>query len=227
MRVGVIGSGRIGGNAGRLAARAGHDVLFSFSRSPESLKEAAAAAGRSARTGTPAEAAEFGEVVIFAVPWTVVDDALRQAGSLAGKVVIDTTNQFGASGWEEIPGGRTAAEVNAGRMTGARYVKSLNTLTAGFQAAAADRPPDQRTAMFLGGDDAEAKQIATGLIRDMGFEPVDVGGFGELWIMEAPRRDGAVYGEEYRPDDARRIAEALHTDRERASELARTLRVAA
>jgi predicted dinucleotide-binding enzyme len=225
MRVGVIGSGRIGGNAGRLAARAGHEVLFSFSRSRESLEQAAREAGEGSRTGTPAEAVEFGEVVIFAVPWTAVDDALRQAGSLAGKVVIDTTNQFGPDGLQEIPENLTAAEFNASRMVGAGYVKSLNTLTAGFQAEAAERPPEQRPAMFVGGEDAAAKRTAAALISDMGFEPVDVGGFGEIWIIEAPRRDGAVYGEEYRPDDARRIAALVRDDPQQASELARTLRV--
>src|SRR5919202_104728 len=113
------------------------------------------------------------------------------AGRLDGKVVIDTTNQFGPRGLEDVPEGMTAAAFNAGRMTGARYVKSLNTLTAGFQAQAAERPARERTAMFLGGDDAEAKRAAAALIADMGFEPIDVGGFAQIWIMEAPRRDGA------------------------------------
>jgi predicted dinucleotide-binding enzyme len=225
MRIGVIGAGRIGANAGRLAARAGHMVMFSFARSTESLDRAAAGAGDRASTGTPAEAVEFGELVIFAVPWTAVDEALRQAGSLAGKVVIDTTNQFGPRGLEQLPDGLSAAAFNARRMPGAGYVKSLNTLTAGFQAEAADRPESDRAAMFLGGEDADAKQAASSLIAEMGFVPVDVGGFGEIWIIEAPRRDGAVYGEEYRPDDARRIAAAVRDDPEGASELARTLRV--
>lgn len=226
MRVGVIGSGRIGGNAGRLALRAGHEVMFSFARSVESLEQAAADAGEGARTGTPEAAVAFAEVVIFAVPWVAIDEALRQAGSLAGRVVIDTTNQFGPNGLEEIPDGLSAAEFNAGRMGGADYVKSLNTLTARFQAEAAERVDGRRVAMFLGGDDAAAKKTVAALIADMGFEPVDVGGFAEIWIMEAPRRDGSVYGEEYRPDDARRIAAAVRDNPEEAGELARTLRVA-
>jgi 8-hydroxy-5-deazaflavin:NADPH oxidoreductase len=226
MRVGVIGAGRIGGNAGRLLARAGHEVMFCFARSEESLQQAAAEAGGGAQTGSPSDAVAFAEAMVFAVPWTTVDEALRQAGDLSGKVVIDTTNQFGPGGVQELPDGLTAAEFNARRMPGARYVKSLNTLTSGFQAAAAERPAGQRAAMFLGGDDAEAKEIAAQLIRDMGFDPVDVGGFAQIWIIEAPRRDGAVYGEEYRPEDARRIAEALQTDPQRASALASELRVA-
>jgi predicted dinucleotide-binding enzyme len=225
MKVGVIGAGRIGGNAGRLLARAGHAVMFSFARSEDSLARAAAAAGESATTGTPADAIAFGEVIVFAVPWRAIDEALHEAGYLAGKVILDTTNQFGADGIVELPDGMSAAEFNARRMSGAGYVKSLNTLTAGFQAEAAERPPGERVAMFLGGDDADAKRIVSELIADMGFEPVDVGGFGEIWIMEAPRRDGAVYGEEYRPADARKIAALVRDDPERASSLAGALRV--
>src|SRR5436190_10912292 len=88
MRIGVIGAGRIGGNAGRLFARAGHEVMFSFSREPEKLQELAGETGASA--GTPAEAAAFGEVVMLSVPWRLIDDVLAQAGSLEGRIVVDT-----------------------------------------------------------------------------------------------------------------------------------------
>ena len=209
MRVGVLGSGRIGGNAGRLFARAGHEVLFSFSRSPEKLKALADEAGNGARAGIPREAVEFGEVVVLSVPWALVDEALEAAGPLDGKTLIDTTNQFGPGGLAEIPGGISAAEFNAGRARGARLVKSYNTMTAGFQVEAAGRTGEERVAMFFAGEDAEAKRVVAGLIEDSGFAPVDVGGWGEVWIMEAPRRDGAVYGEEYRSAGALRIAEAL------------------
>ena len=79
--------------------------------------------------------------------------------------------------------------------------------------------------MFLAGEDADAKQLVAGLIRDIGFEPVDVGGFAEVAIMEAPRRDGAVYGEEYSGADGQRIADAVREDRELAAKLAAELRV--
>jgi 8-hydroxy-5-deazaflavin:NADPH oxidoreductase len=81
-------------------------------------------------------------------------------------------------------------------------------------------------AMFLAGEEADAKLIVAGLIRDIGFEPVDVGAFAEAPIMEAPRRDGAVYGEEYSGADGQRIADALREDREQAARLALELRVA-
>jgi predicted dinucleotide-binding enzyme len=145
---------------------------------------------------------------------------LAQTGSLDGKVVIDTTNQYGEGGWEQLP--KPAAQVNAERMPGARLVKAFNTLTSGFQGEATGRG----VAMFLAGEDADAKQVVAGLIRDIGFEPVDVGGFAEAPIMEAPRRDGAVYGEEYSGADGQRIADALREDPEQAAKLAAELRVA-
>jgi predicted dinucleotide-binding enzyme len=206
MRIGIVGAGRIGGNAGRLFAQAGHDVMFSFSRQPQKLQALADETGGSA--GTPSEAAAFGEVVTLSVPWTLVDEALAQAGSLEGKIVIDTTNQFGRSGWEDL-GERTAAELNAERVSGARYVKSFNTLTSGFQAEASRRSGDERVVLFLCGDDAEAKAVVAGLIEDAGFVPVDVGGIADARVMEAPRREGAVYGEEYREPEARAVVEAL------------------
>lgn len=217
MKIAIVGAGRIGGNAGRLFAEAGHEVMFSGSSDPAKLEAAAAEAGGAA-VGSPREAVEFGEVVMFSVPWRAVDDALGQTGPLEGKIVIDTTNHFGPGGPEELD--TSAAEVNAARMPGARLVKSFNTLTAGFQGEAGGRG----VAMFLAGEDGEANQVVAGLIREIGFVPVDVGGWSQVGIMEAPRRDGAVYGEEYSGQDGARIAEALSHNPEEAAQLARELR---
>jgi 8-hydroxy-5-deazaflavin:NADPH oxidoreductase len=108
----------------------------------------------------------------------------------------------------------TAAQLNQQRMPGARLVKSFNTLTSAFQASEAGRPdPEDRVVLFLAGDDEGAKEIAAGLIRDAGFEPADVGGLADAAVMEAPRRPGSVYGEEYRPADARAVVEALRAGR--------------
>jgi predicted dinucleotide-binding enzyme len=212
MRIGVIGAGRIGGNAARLWAQAGHQVLLSFSRDPEELQARARQIG--ARAGTPREAAHFGDVVMLSVPWRLIDEALAQAGPLDGRIVVDTTNQFGPDGLEALPEGRTAAQVNAERMSGARYTKAFNTLTSAFQAEAAGRTGPDRVAMFLCGDDAEAKAVVAGLIEDAGFTPVDVGGTADAAVMEAPRREGAVYGEEFHDEDARRFLQALRRQAE-------------
>jgi 8-hydroxy-5-deazaflavin:NADPH oxidoreductase len=209
MRIGIIGPGRIGGNIARQLASARHHLALSFSRDPDGLARRAAELGGTA--GTPAEVVEASEVVVLSVPWTAVELALEQAGSLEGKIVIDTTNQFGASGWQELDG--TAARLNASRMPGARYTKSFNTLTSAFQEETASREGDQRVVQWLCGDDAAAKETVARLIRDAGYVPVDVGGIDECAVMEAPRRDGAVYGEEYREAEARAVVDALRGGR--------------
>jgi len=210
MRIGVIGAGRIGGGAARLLARAGHELLLSYSRDPDKLRSQAEEIG--AQAGSPAEAAAFGDVVILAVPWPAIDDAVAQAGSLDGRIVIDTTNPFGAGGWE-VPAGRTTTQVNQERLAGAHVVKSFNTLTAAFQQEASGRTGEKRVAMFLAGDDAEAKRVVAGLIDDAGFDPVDAGTAAQSAILEAPRREGAVNGEEYRRAEALAAVEAAQAGR--------------
>ena len=202
INIAVIGPGRIGGNIARQLAAAGHDITLSFSRDEDALGRFAEEIGGSA--ASPADAVAAAEVVVVAVPWGLLPDAIEQAGSLAGKIVIDTTNQFGAG---PMPSeGQTAAAFNAARMSGSRYTKSFNTLTAAFQVETAHRDP--RVVQWLCGDDAGAKQIVAGLIREAGYEPVDLGGTAGCAVMEAPRRDGAVYGEEYRLPEAEEVVAA-------------------
>jgi 8-hydroxy-5-deazaflavin:NADPH oxidoreductase len=208
MRIGIVGTGRIGANAARLFAKAGHDVMLSFSRDQDKL--AALAAELGGRAASPREAVAASEVVFLSVPWRLMDEVLEQTGSLEGRIVIDTTNQFGTGGWEDL-GGRTAAQVNAARMPGARYTKAFNTLTSGFQAEAAGRTGPDRVVMFLCGDDDEAKRVVAGLIDDAGFTPVDLGGTADAAPMEAPRRPGAVYGEELHEDEARAFVDGLRS----------------
>jgi predicted dinucleotide-binding enzyme len=207
MRVAVLGAGRIGGNIARRLAEAGHEVSISFTRDPDALRARAAELG--ATVATPGEAVAGAEVVVLSVPWGAIPEALEQAGSLEGKVVIDTTNQFGPGPKPEA--GRTAAAFNAERMPGSRYTKSFNTLTSAFQAETAHREP--RVVQWLCGDDEEAKAVVAGLIRDAGYEPVDLGGVEGCEVMEAPRRDGAVYGEEYRLPEAEQVVAAVRAGR--------------
>ncbi len=212
MRIGVVGAGRIGGGAARRWVLAGHEVLLS-GRDVAKAAERARALG-AAGAGTAAEAAAFGEVVVVSVPWTALDDVLGElAGALAGRVVIDTTNQYGPGGVEPLPEGSTAAQVNAARMPGARYTKSLNTLTAAFQAESAERTGADRAVQWVCGDDADAKAVTMELVADAGWVPVDLGGTADCAVMEAPRRAGAVYGEEYREPEARAVVEALRAGR--------------
>ena len=96
-------------------------------------------------------------------------------------------------------------------MPGARYTKAFNTLTSGFQAEAAGRTGPDRVVMFLCGDDEEAKRIVSGLIDDAGFTPVDMGAIADAAPMEAPRREGAVYGEEVHEPEARDFVARLRS----------------
>jgi predicted dinucleotide-binding enzyme len=205
MKIGIVGAGRIGGNLASLWAKKRHSVMLSYSREPENLEQRSSAIGALASAGSVREAAEFGDVVLFSVPWTRVEEVLEEIGdeALDGKVVIDTTNQYGPDGVEEMPSGQTAAQVNASRMpAGVKYVKAFNTLTAGFQGSAAGRSGDERVAMFFCGDDDEAKETVKKLIREIGFAPVDAGSLAEATVMEPPRREGAVYGEELSKPEA-------------------------
>jgi hypothetical protein len=207
MRIGIVGAGKIGGNCARQLAKGGHEVMLS-GRDLSKLEPLAEQIGEAARIGTPAEAGEFGEVVVFAVPWDGFDEAVSSAGDLDGKIVLDTTNQYGRS---EMPAeNQTAASFHAARVDGARYTKSFNTLTSTFQAEAAFREPEEdRVVQWVCGDDVAAKQVVMGLIADAGYAPVDVGRNEDAAVMEAPRRDGAVYGEEYRLPDAERLVAAV------------------
>jgi 8-hydroxy-5-deazaflavin:NADPH oxidoreductase len=138
--IAVLGAGHIGGNIARRLARAGHSLTLSFARDMEGLNTLADEIG--AAVATPADAVAASQVVVISVPWGALPEALAQAGSLAGKVVIDTTNQFGPG--PHPADGQTAAAFNATRMPGAWYTKSFSTLTPAFQVATADRPEDQR-----------------------------------------------------------------------------------
>jgi hypothetical protein len=210
MRIGIIGAGRIGGGIARRLGLAGHVVTLSFSRDQEGLERLAREIGPSATVATPAATATAADVVVVSVPWSVVPDALAQVGRLTGKVVIDTTNQFGTP---SPPQGQTAAQFNSVRMAGARYTKSFNTLTAAFQAEVANRTGDDRVVQWICGDDAGAKALVCALIEDAGFVPVDLGPNATCAVMEAPRRPGAVYGEEYRAADAGSVVEAVRAGR--------------
>ena len=212
MRIGIVGPGHIGGNCARRFVISGkHQVMLSFTRNPAKLADFARELGDRAHVGTPAEAVRFGDVVVFSVPWDAIPEALRQAGPLTGKIIIDTTNQYGSMALPRK--GQTAAEFNASRMPGARYTKSFNTLTARFQSESAERPNDTKIVQWICGDDAEAKKIVAGLIEDAGYVPIDLGGTQTCQVMEAPRRKGSVYGEEYRKADGLAVLESVRNGR--------------
>ena len=206
MDVAVVGAGRIGGNVARLLVAAGHRVTVS-GRDPERLRRRAEEVG--ALAAAPAVAVGRAEVVVVAVPWDALPDAIAGMGSLDGRIVVDTTNQFGSG--PKPAAGETAAAFNAARMPGARYTKCFNTLTSAFQEITAHRDPP--VVQWICGDDAGAVEVVAGLVRDAGYAPVVLGGTADCAVMEAPRREGAVYGEEYRPAEAPAVVAAVRDGR--------------
>jgi 8-hydroxy-5-deazaflavin:NADPH oxidoreductase len=205
MRIGIVGAGNIGGNLARLLAAAGHDVAVGFSRDRAALDRLATDVGATA--GTAAQVATHGEVVIISVPWGVFDEAVTEIGgpaALAGKVVIDTTNQFGrvGGGFGVLDlGGSSAAAVHAAAVPGGRWCKAFNTLTAGFQASAAGRTGPERVVMFFACDDDTAAPVVAGLVTDAGFDPVRTGSLDRNEVgHQEPKGD--LYGEEFHHDGA-------------------------
>lgn len=178
MNIGIVGSGLIGGVVGTLWAKAGHAVLFS-SRHPESLDGLVAGAGPNARRGTVEEALAFGEVIFLSIPYHAVEGFGREhREKLAGKVVIETGNPYperdGAVGTEVRASGLGTGVYSARWLPGTRLVRGFNSVWDKTLAKEAHRP-DPKVGIPLAGDDAEAIQIAAGLVRDAGFDPVVVG----------------------------------------------------
>jgi predicted dinucleotide-binding enzyme len=176
LKIGVIGSGRIGGTLGSLWVEAGHEVLFS-SRHPEELKALAVRLGPKARAGTPREAAVFGDIVLISVPYRAVPQIGRDfANELAGKVVLETGNPYPSRDGEMAVEARARGTgiSSAEFLPGVRLVRAFNTIPSYDLRSGAHRSGD-RVAVPLAGDDPQALEVASQLVRDAGFEPVVVG----------------------------------------------------
>lgn len=177
MRVGILGSGLMGGKLGTIFARAGHEVVFSYSRSQKKLERLAREAGRNARAGTPREAARDADVLLLAVHWSRVDDVLRQAGDLSGRVIVTCSLPMNDDDTAlVIAHTSSGAEELARKVPDALVVSALSSapsevLWGVFEAR--DKSP--RPSMVYCGDDARAKEVAARLISDAGFDPLDAG----------------------------------------------------
>jgi 8-hydroxy-5-deazaflavin:NADPH oxidoreductase len=167
----------MGGKLGTLFARAGHQVVFSYARSEEKLERLAREAGAHARAGAPAEAAREADALLLAVHWSRVDEVLQQAGSVARKVLISCSLPMSADDTALIIGhSSSGAEELARKAPSARIVAAFSTVPSEvlFNVFAA-RGKSARPSLLLCADDEQAKGLAAGLIRDVGFEPVDAG----------------------------------------------------
>jgi predicted dinucleotide-binding enzyme len=176
LKIGIIGTGDIGGALARHWARAGHQLLVS-SRHPEQLQRLATELGPNVKVGTPREAAAFGDVVLVSVPYHATPQVGRDyAAELKGKVVLDTGNPYPSRDGEMAVRDRVRGTgvASAEYLPGTRLVRAFNAINADPLAREAFRKP-QRIGIPLAADDAEAMKIAAQLVTDAGFDPVEVG----------------------------------------------------
>lgn len=205
LKIGIIGSGRVGGTLGGVWVKAGHQVMFS-SRDIGHDRELAARLGPNARAGTPREAAAFGEVVMVSVPYRALPDVGKEVGELLrGKVVIDTCNPFASRDGEIAEWARKkgAGLASAELLPGARLVRAFNAVSWVRMGAVHEEPG--RVGMPIAGDDAQAIEVASRLVRDIGFEPVPVGGLA----MGRYLMPGTPLAGELAPEEIRKIATTL------------------
>ena len=205
LKIGIIGSGNVGSALGAVWVKAGHDVMFS-SRHLEHDQSLAARLGDGARAGTPREAAAFGDVLIVSVPYGSLPDVGKDVADLIkGKVVIDTCNPFPQrdgeiANWAREKGaGLASAEL----LPGARIVRAFNAIGAASMGSAYQEPG--RIGMPIAGDDSQAVEVASRLIREIGYEPVLIGGLA----MGKHLMPGTALAGERSAEEVRRIAARL------------------
>ncbi len=203
MKIGIVGSGNIGANAARLFVRAGHEVVLSNSRDGQGLEELVAEHGAKARAATIEEAAHFGEVVLLAIPFGKFRTLPERA--FDGKVVIDAGNYYPERDgkFAELDSDETtSSELMSAHLKGARLVKGFNTIWFKHLVSQGDtsRPLEDRRAIFIAGDDSEAKEIVARLIEEIGFAAVDN---GFLHVGGRSQQPGtAVYNKDVTAKDA-------------------------
>jgi predicted dinucleotide-binding enzyme len=177
MRIGILGSGLMGGKFGTIFARSGHEVVFSYSRDKKKLERLACDAGGSARAGTPAEAAKDADALFLAVHWSRMEDVLKKAGDLSRKVIVTCSLPMNANDTGLVVAHRSSgAEKLAKKVPKARIVSAFNTVPSEVLFSVFEsRSRGAHPSLVYCGDDAKAKDVAAQLIRDVGFEPVDAG----------------------------------------------------
>jgi predicted dinucleotide-binding enzyme len=205
IKIGIVGSGRVGGGIGSVWVKSGHEVMFS-SRHIEHDKALAAKLGANAHAGTPREAVVFGKVVMISVPYGALPEVGNDLKALIkGKIVIDTCNPFV---WRDGEIATWAREKGAGLasaelLPGARIVRAFNAIGAARMSTAHQDPG--RIGMPIASDDAEAIAVVSNLIRDVGYEPVVIGDL-EMGKYLMP---GTPLAGEHTPEEIRKIAAML------------------
>ena len=206
MRIGIIGSGHIGATAARLFLEAGHEVAIANSRGPESLAGLVDELGERARAATVEQAESFGELVLVAIPFGRYSEL--PAEPLRDTIVVDAMNYYPQrdGSFPDLDAGRTTStELLGAHLPGARLVKAFNTMYWKTLAERGSREGEgDRLALFIAGDDPDAKQTVARLIEEIGFAPIDTGGLAEGGRRQQP--GSPIYNE---PLTAREAEQAL------------------
>ncbi len=210
LNMATIGSGREGSALGSLFVKAGHKLMFS-SRHPDQLKEMVAGLGPLAQAGTVAEAVAFADVVLLVVPYTAIESIAAQHGKALAtkKLVLDVSNPIPRRDGEDFvkqinqQGG--AGLATAKMLPGAHIVRGFNAIGSGKLAELAQREGDKKVGVPIAGDDQAAIALASSLIKEIGFEPVLVGGLA----MGKYLVPGTPLAGEHSPAEIKQIASTL------------------
>jgi len=206
VKIGIIGAGHIGANAAKLFVEAGHEIAVANSRGAETLGELVAELGERAQAASVEDAAKFGEIVFVSIPFGKYKEL--PASAFEGKIVIDSNNYYPErdGNFDELDeDNTTSSELLAAHLDGARVVKGFNTIwfehlkTQGNK----DLPPAERRAIFIAGDDAEAKEIVGKLIEDIGFAAIDTGDLRDGGAAQQPGT--AIYNRNLTAGEAQAI----------------------
>src|SRR5256712_8688095 len=202
MRIGVGRAGRNGGAAARLSAGAGHQVAVSNAGGPATLASLVSSIGTNAKAMSTIEAVKFGEAILLALPYRKVD-ALPPGESFAGKIVIDATNPYSATGGVMSLGESTSSEEVAKRMPGARLATAFDTMGWNTLASGARPAHEERLVVFIAGDDAASKATVAKLIDEIGFASIDTGSLREGGHRQQP--GSRIYGRPMTVREAKQI----------------------
>jgi hypothetical protein len=189
MKIGIIGAGHIGANAARLFVEAGHEIAVANSRGAETLQELINELGERAQAVNVEDAAKFGEVVFVSIPFGKYKELPAEA--FDGKIVIDSNNYYPErdGNFAELDDNETtSSELLAQHLRGARIVKGFNTIWFEHLKTQGDKslPLEERRAIFIAGDDEEAKKTVAKLIADIGFAAVDTGNLSDGGLAQQP-----------------------------------------
>lgn len=183
MKIAIIGAGRVGAALGTRWAAGGHEVMYGVRKPDDPKIKSLLGDTRKGRAGSVAEAAAFGEVVVLATPWSATENAIRAAGSLAGKVVVDPTNPL-TENFSGLTVGHTTSggETVASWAKGAKVVKTLNSTGSGNMLN--PKFGSETVSMFVCGDDTAAKATVSELVKSLGFDVVDAGPLASARLLE-------------------------------------------